>query len=106
MIQQAEYNRIETAAKQSKRQTLEILLKLSEEYNKIVERFRCQIYILEKNSFAKVYNNIFLLKDLLIPTQKNLVIASIILQKIIISQNCVILFKLYIVCIKDCIKNL
>ncbi|KYN22810.1 WD repeat-containing protein 52 [Trachymyrmex cornetzi] len=38
MIQQAEYNRIETAAKQSKRQTLEILLKLSEEYNKIVER--------------------------------------------------------------------
>jgi len=40
MIQQAEYNKIETAAKQSKRQTLEILLKLSEEYNKIVERFR------------------------------------------------------------------
>ncbi|KAG5315180.1 CFA44 protein, partial [Acromyrmex insinuator] len=38
MIQQAEYNKIETAAKQSKRQTLEILLKLSEEYNKIVER--------------------------------------------------------------------
>ncbi|KYN44488.1 WD repeat-containing protein 52 [Trachymyrmex septentrionalis] len=38
MIQQAEYNKIETAAKQSKRQTLEILLKLSEDYNKIIER--------------------------------------------------------------------
>ncbi|KYN07248.1 WD repeat-containing protein 52 [Cyphomyrmex costatus] len=38
IIQQAEYNKIETAAKQSKRQTLEILLKLSEEYNKIVKK--------------------------------------------------------------------
>ncbi|XP_011859838.1 PREDICTED: uncharacterized protein LOC105557260 isoform X2 [Vollenhovia emeryi] len=37
-IQQAEYDRIATAAKQSKQQTLELLLKLSEEYSKIVER--------------------------------------------------------------------
>jgi len=40
MIQQAEYNRIATAAKQNKHQTLEILLKLTKEYSKIVERFR------------------------------------------------------------------
>ncbi|TGZ46471.1 WD repeat-containing protein 52 [Temnothorax longispinosus] len=37
MIQQAEYDRIATAAKQRKHQTLEILLKLSEEYSKILE---------------------------------------------------------------------
>lgn len=40
MIQQAEHDRIATAAKQNKHQTLEILLKLSEEYSKIVERFK------------------------------------------------------------------
>lgn len=39
MIQQTEHDRIATAAKQSKHQTLQILLKLSEEYSKIVERF-------------------------------------------------------------------
>ncbi|XP_025994269.1 cilia- and flagella-associated protein 44 isoform X2 [Solenopsis invicta] len=38
MIQQAEYDRIATAVKQNKYRTLEILLKLSEEYSKIVER--------------------------------------------------------------------
>ncbi|XP_070529333.1 cilia- and flagella-associated protein 44 isoform X2 [Cardiocondyla obscurior] len=37
-IQQAEYDRIATASKQSKHETLEILLKLSEEYSKIVQR--------------------------------------------------------------------
>ncbi|XP_036151277.1 cilia- and flagella-associated protein 44 [Monomorium pharaonis] len=37
-IQQIEYDRIATAAKQSKQQTLEILFTLSEEYRKIVER--------------------------------------------------------------------
>lgn len=38
-IQQAERDRITDAAKQSKLRTLEILFKLSEDYNKIVERF-------------------------------------------------------------------
>ncbi|XP_011636228.1 uncharacterized protein LOC105426623 [Pogonomyrmex barbatus] len=38
MIQQAEHDRIAIAAKQSRQQTLETLLKLSEEYKKIMER--------------------------------------------------------------------